>query len=57
MNDKIMEYVERARNDYRDIENTPVRYRNNGKRDIAIAKLVQIECLAIDLELIETGTI
>ncbi len=53
----IMEYVKRAQCSYHEAKNKPERYRTKTELLIAEAKLIQIECLAMDLKLIETGTI
>lgn len=53
----IMRYVERARNEYFKINNQPARYREENALEIAAAKLIQIECLALELGYIEKGTI
>lgn len=54
---KIMEYVERARCDYFKVKKNPIRYRVDSELERIESKLVQIECLAFDLGLIKECTL
>lgn len=54
---KIMDYVEAARNEYDLVTKKPIRYREDYELEVAQSRLIQIECLAMELGLINEGTI
>jgi len=54
---KVMEYIERARSEYFQVSNKSEQYQSLHELARAERALIQIECLGIDLGIIQTGTI
>ncbi len=53
----VEQKIQSARDDYIRIKNTPERYRDLTELACAERRLITLECLGIDLGIIETGTI
>lgn len=53
----ILKQIELARNIYFDVVSKPEKYRSNDELARAESSLITLECLGIELGLIETGTI